>query len=105
MISIWLEYTNIMRNHVFVGLVDATYGLVQHSTQLYLLHLPTMIRALFYCLFLRKFCNYGRLRFSKPLNVATLIEEYQTLHGKQHAFTLTVCSAAHMAMRTESMCA
>ena len=61
-----------MSNHSFVGCVNRSLALVQHTTSLYLVNVPKLSRELFYQLFLRDFGNLGVLRLDPPAPIREL---------------------------------
>ncbi|KAH8116130.1 DNA mismatch repair protein MutL [Phellopilus nigrolimitatus] len=67
--------TEIVRGHVFVGVVDlrAARALVQHGTRLFLVDHAALAEELFYQLGLRQFGNFARVRLEPPPPVAHLV--------------------------------
>ncbi len=61
-----------MSNHSFVGCVNRSLALLQHSTQLYLVNVPKVSEELFYQLLLRDFGNLGALRLNPPAPIREL---------------------------------
>ncbi|KAI6001571.1 histidine kinase-like ATPase [Pisolithus orientalis] len=70
------DLTEIIRNHVFVGIVDniRCLSLIQHSTKLYLINHATVAEEMFYQLALMQFGNYRRLRLDPHPPLRTLVE-------------------------------
>ncbi|KAI6158071.1 histidine kinase-like ATPase [Pisolithus tinctorius] len=70
------DLTEIIRNHVFVGIVDniRCLSLIQHSTKLYLINHATLAEEMFYQLALMQFGNYRRLRLDPHPPLRTLVE-------------------------------
>lgn len=67
--------THLLQNHTFVGVVDLEKGLslVQHSTQLYLVHHAVLIEEFCYQLALRQFGAYTSVRLDPPPKLVELI--------------------------------
>lgn len=67
--------THLLRNHIFVGVVDLEKGLslIQHSTQLYLVHHAVLIEEFCYQLALRQFGDYTSVRLDPPPSLIELI--------------------------------
>lgn len=67
--------TELIQSHTFVGVVDLCRGLslVQHGTQLYLLHHARVIEAFAYQLALRQFGAFERVRLDPPLPLTELL--------------------------------
>ncbi|KZV99557.1 hypothetical protein EXIGLDRAFT_738920 [Exidia glandulosa HHB12029] len=65
----------IMKDHTFVGLVDAQHALslVQHGTKLYLLNHAIISEELFYQLGLRQFGAYPRVALNPPPSLRKLV--------------------------------
>jgi DNA mismatch repair protein MLH1 len=56
------DLLNIIRNFVYVGTIDGQSSLIQHDTQLYLVHTRHLSQELFYQLCLYHFGNMGTIR-------------------------------------------
>ncbi|CAF1236392.1 unnamed protein product [Adineta steineri] len=56
------DLLNIIRNFVYVGTIDGQSSLIQHDTQLYLIHTRHLSQELFYQLCLYHFGNMGTIR-------------------------------------------
>ncbi|EJD05496.1 DNA mismatch repair protein MutL [Fomitiporia mediterranea MF3/22] len=68
--------TEIIQNHVFVGIVDLrrSLSLIQHETKLYLLNHAALAEELFYQLGLRQFGNYSRMKLEPPPPIRHLVQ-------------------------------
>ncbi|GFS07041.1 DNA mismatch repair protein Mlh1 [Elysia marginata] len=64
---------DLLQNHTFVGCVNETHALIQHSTRLYLANTTTLSKELFYQLLLQEFGNFGVLRLSEPAPIKELV--------------------------------
>ena len=53
---------SLMASLHFVGCVNPTFSLIQHSTKLYLANIPKLSEHLFYQIFLRDFGNFAAIR-------------------------------------------
>ena len=62
----------LFEDHKFVGCVNKSLALVQHSTKLYLANITTLSKELFYQIILFKFGNFDFLRLSEPAPVLDL---------------------------------
>lgn len=62
----------LFSQHVFVGCIDTTRALLQHSTKLYLCNTKKIMEELFYQILLYNFGNFGKIKFSKPLSILQL---------------------------------
>ena len=56
------DLLNILRNFVYVGTIDGQSSLIQHETQLYLVHTRHLSQELFYQLCIYHFGNLGTIR-------------------------------------------
>jgi DNA mismatch repair protein MLH1 len=56
------DLLNIIQNFVYVGTIDGQSSLIQHDTQLYLVHTRHLSQELFYQLFIYHFGNMGTIR-------------------------------------------
>ncbi|CAF1075460.1 unnamed protein product, partial [Rotaria magnacalcarata] len=56
------DLLNIIRNFVYVGTIDGQSSLIQHDTQLYLVHTRHLFQELFYQLCIYHFGNMGTIR-------------------------------------------
>ena len=56
------DLLNILRNFVYVGTIDGQSSLIQHDTQLYLVHTRHLSQELFYQLCIYHFGNLGTIR-------------------------------------------
>ncbi|TFK41668.1 DNA binding protein [Crucibulum laeve] len=70
------QLTEILKNHIFVGIVDLRrcLSLIQHSTKLYLVNHNSLAEELFYQLGLRQFGDFKKLKLEPPPPLRTLIE-------------------------------
>ncbi|PAV19137.1 DNA mismatch repair [Pyrrhoderma noxium] len=68
--------TEIIQNHVFVGIVDLprSLSLIQHETKLYLVNHASLAEELFYQLGLRQFGNYARIKLEPQPPIRHLIQ-------------------------------
>lgn len=64
---------DLLQNHTFVGCVNESHALIQHSTRLYLANTTTLSKELFYQLLLQEFGNLGVLRLSEPAPIKELV--------------------------------
>lgn len=62
----------LFEDHKFVGCVNKSLALVQHSTKLYLANITTLSKELFYQIILFKFGNFDFLRLSESAPVLDL---------------------------------
>lgn len=62
----------LFSQHVFVGCVDTTRALLQHSTKLYLCNTKKIMEELFYQIMLYNFSNFGKIKFNNPLSILEL---------------------------------
>jgi len=62
----------LFEDHKFVGCVNRSLALVQHSTKLFLANVTTLSRELFYQILLFKFGNFDFLRLSEPAPIYEL---------------------------------
>ena len=62
----------LFEDHKFVGCVNKSLALVQHSTKLYLANVTTLSKELFYQITVFKFGNFDFLRLSEPAPVLDL---------------------------------
>jgi DNA mismatch repair protein MLH1 len=56
------DLLNIIRNFVYVGTIDGQSSLIQHDTQLYLIHTRHLSQELFYQLCIYHFGNMGTIK-------------------------------------------
>ncbi|KAK3765990.1 hypothetical protein RRG08_002233 [Elysia crispata] len=64
---------DLLQNHTFVGCVNESHALIQHSTRLYLANTTTLSKEMFYQLLLQEFGNFGVLRLSEPAPIKELV--------------------------------
>ncbi|RUS90912.1 hypothetical protein EGW08_001309 [Elysia chlorotica] len=64
---------DLLQKHIFVGCVNESHALIQHSTRLYLANTTTLSKELFYQLLLQEFGNFGVLRLSEPAPIKELV--------------------------------
>ena len=62
----------LFEEHKFVGCVNKSLALVQHSTKLYLANITSLSKELFYQILMFKFGNFDFLRFSEPAPIYDL---------------------------------
>ncbi|CAL1709149.1 unnamed protein product [Somion occarium] len=69
------QLTEIIENHIFVGIVDLSrcLSLIQHAKKLYLVNHGALAEELFYQLGLRQFGNFSRIRLEPPPSLRTLV--------------------------------
>ncbi|CAF3299294.1 unnamed protein product [Rotaria socialis] len=68
------DLLNIIRNFVYVGTVDGQSSLIQHDTQLYLVHTRHLSQELFYQLCIYHFGNMGTIRLEpEPPSIEELL--------------------------------
>ncbi len=67
------DLSEILKNHVYVGMADEKHALVQHKTKLFLINVKTMSKDMFYQQTLRKFGRLPKLRFAEPLSLEPLV--------------------------------
>ncbi|KAH8083337.1 DNA mismatch repair protein MutL [Cristinia sonorae] len=69
------QFTEILQNHIFVGIVDVSrcLSLVQNFKKLYLVNHGALAEELFYQLGLRQFGNLRRIKLDPPPPIKTLI--------------------------------
>ncbi|UJR24823.1 hypothetical protein I4U23_006198 [Adineta vaga] len=68
------DLLNIVRNFVYVGTIDGQTSLIQHETQLYLVHTRHLSQELFYQLCLYHFGNMGTIRLEpQPPSIEELL--------------------------------
>ncbi|PVV05137.1 hypothetical protein BB560_000347 [Smittium megazygosporum] len=67
------QFTKILHDHIFVGIVDTTRALVQHGTSLYMVDFEQVSEALFYQLALTEFCNFGRIELNPSPKLYDLV--------------------------------
>ncbi|TCD68743.1 DNA mismatch repair protein [Steccherinum ochraceum] len=69
------HFTEILQNHIFVGIVDVhrCLSLVQHAKKLYLVNHGVLAEELFYQLGLRQFGNFRRIKLDPPPPIKSLI--------------------------------
>ncbi|XP_067014994.1 DNA mismatch repair protein Mlh1 [Anabrus simplex] len=73
----------ILSGHTFVGCVDISHALIQHSTDLYLCDTRSLSEELFYQLLLADFGNFGVIKFTNPMPLAELLKMAQEDSTKQ----------------------
>lgn len=64
----------LFEDHKFVGCVNKSLALVQHSTKLFLANITTLSKELFYQIILFKFGNFDFLRLSEPAPIYDLAQ-------------------------------
>lgn len=62
----------LFEDHKFVGCVNRSLALVQHSTKLFLANVTTLSKELFYQIIMFKFGNFDFLRLSEPVPIYEL---------------------------------
>ena len=62
----------LFEDHKFVGCVNRSLALVQHSTKLFLANVTTLSKELFYQIIMFKFGNFDFLRLSEPAPIYEL---------------------------------
>ena len=60
------ELKDFFEDHIFVGCVDRSQALIQHSTKLYLVNTTNLTKELFYQIIIFTFGNLGYMRLSNP---------------------------------------
>eukprot|EP00057_Strongylocentrotus_purpuratus_P013686 XP_011668160.1 PREDICTED: DNA mismatch repair protein Mlh1 [Strongylocentrotus purpuratus] len=66
------DLRDLLKQHTFVGTVDAEYALIQHKTKLYLVNTLKLSQELFYQLTLYDFGNFGLMKLSNPAPIFEL---------------------------------
>nr|XP_054753016.1 DNA mismatch repair protein Mlh1-like [Lytechinus pictus] len=66
------DLRDLVKQHTFVGIVDAEYALIQHKTKLYLVNTVKLSQELFYQMMLYDFGNFGLMRLSNPAPIFEL---------------------------------
>ena len=67
-----LPMRDLFSQHVFVGSINSTHSLIQHSTRLYLCNTTKILQQLFYQFFLYNFQNFGAIQFKDGLAIDKL---------------------------------
>ena len=62
----------LFEDHKFVGCVNKSLALIQHSTKLFLANVTTLSKELFYQIIMFKFGNFDFLRLSEPAPIYEL---------------------------------
>ena len=71
------DLLNIVRNFVYVGTIDGQSSLIQHDTQLYLVHTRHLSQELFDQLYIYHFGNMGTIRLEpQPLFLEVGLESF-----------------------------
>ncbi|KAF2885086.1 hypothetical protein ILUMI_21089 [Ignelater luminosus] len=70
--SCHMSLRELFAQHVFVGCVDSTQALVQHSTKLYLCNTQKIMQELFYQFIVYNFQNFNVINLSDPLSIKEL---------------------------------
>lgn len=63
---------DLLEDHIFVGCVDRSQALIQHSTKLYLVNTTRLTKELFYQIIIFKFGNFGYMRLTNPAPIYDL---------------------------------
>ncbi|KAI8870356.1 DNA mismatch repair protein MutL [Ramicandelaber brevisporus] len=66
--------SQVLREHVFVGIVSDTLALIQHDTRLYLIDYCRLSESIMYQQVLYQFHNFGKLAITPPINISKAIE-------------------------------
>ena len=64
----------VFQHHTWVGMADSVFGLLQHTTKLYLVNVERVSAELFYQQFLRSFGHFDAIVLSEPLPLRELLE-------------------------------
>lgn len=64
----------LFSQHVFVGCIDPSQSLIQHSTRLYICNTKKIMEELFYQILLYNFGNFGKIKFNTPLSIFELAQ-------------------------------
>ena len=62
----------LIEDHIFVGCVDRSQALIQHSTKLYLVNVTKLTKELFYQIIIFSFGNFGYMRLKNPAPIYEL---------------------------------
>ena len=62
----------LLEDHIFVGCVDRSQALIQHSTKLYIVNTAKLSKELFYQIIIFNFGNFGYMRLSSPAPIYDL---------------------------------
>ena len=63
---------SLFEDHKFIGCVNKSLALLQHSTKMYLANVTRLSKELFYQIIMFKFGNFGFLRLSEPAPIYEL---------------------------------
>ena len=63
---------DLLEDHIFVGCVDRSQALIQHSTKLYLVNTTNLTKELFYQVIIFNFGNFGYMRLTNPAPIFDL---------------------------------
>ena len=76
---------DLLEDHIFVGCVDRSKALIQHSTKLYLVNATNLSKELFYQIVLFNFGNFGFVRLTNPAPIYDLV--LMALDNEQSGWT------------------
>lgn len=87
------DLLNIIRNFVYVGTIDGQSSLIQHDTQLYLVHTRHLSQELFYQLCIYHFGNMGTIRLDPEPPSIEVIHIFKHLFPSNKFFYLCFLGA------------
>ena len=57
---------SLLEDHIFVGCIDRSLALIQHTTKLYLVNIANLSKELFYQIIIFNFGSFGYMRLTCP---------------------------------------
>jgi len=84
------ELLKIVKQHIFVGVVDCFFSLVQFGTKLLLIDHTKFLRPLFYQLILHQFAALPRLKLSTPIDLRGVLFKAMEIEMEYDYFTAIV---------------
>jgi len=66
------DLNDMFTDHTFVGVADAEFALIQHSTKLYLINTTKLTQEFFYQILVMDFGNFAMFRLSEPAPIYDL---------------------------------
>jgi len=83
-----MDLSKAFQTHIFVGIIDNTFCLLQFDTKLFLVNIPAVTRRLMYQLVLDKFSRFSYFKIDPPLSLKQLLNF--AYHDSANITTLSI---------------
>ncbi|EDR25378.1 DNA mismatch repair protein mlh1, putative [Entamoeba dispar SAW760] len=80
-----IDMIPILNESTLIGMIDTSYGLIQSSTTMFLIHIPTIIQDLVYQQIIYSFSSFNIVEIEPKLTINQLLEVTELNYEKQQS--------------------